>query len=482
SSPIFLGLTWSRQADFGINPAPVVDGSFLVLGTRGGTIVFFRFYNGAAYYIDEVQIADHWVTLLAFSPWTVVKKGRCEAQLACGCADGSVRTLTLVWYSYTVFRRIHHVPSSDALVVSLSDGSIHAIHHITSEPSWTTKGDFSCSRLTDVRQVFAWTKAGKARYTDANKISGLLPYGAHGSLVWFQEEHHPTNFDYAYDSRHQGLLVAATLWQCPRNDSFIEELSYAFTSAKPTGGAPIHQLGPFLLYLLDHREIYPDVLRVLQNVSDTSEEFLFDDSLTLPNNLTGHAIRPEFRQSLIKYLLNSDQLLRLRMQLITSEILLETLSDCTNRLKCEQLASRYCDAISQAIMRILIYHIIVVAHVLTWRDLPFVLRLASQASLPQCPEDIRTKAQRLSNNITVASSPAEGTSLDDLMGESCPACGSLILLESRAQAICANAHCWGRCSITSFLLTTGTVRKCTVCNRKALLPVSFKTSPDMPPR
>ncbi|KAG5720984.1 putative transcription factor tau subunit sfc9, partial [Termitomyces sp. T112] len=35
-------LTWSRQADFGINPAPVVDGSFLVLGTRGGTIVFFR--------------------------------------------------------------------------------------------------------------------------------------------------------------------------------------------------------------------------------------------------------------------------------------------------------------------------------------------------------------------------------------------------------------------------------------------------------
>ncbi|KNZ77392.1 Putative transcription factor tau subunit sfc9 [Termitomyces sp. J132] len=535
SSPIFLGLTWSRQADFGINPAPVVDGSFLVLGTRGGTIVFFRFYNGAAYYIDEVQIADHWVTLLAFSPWTVVKKGRCKSILiaisvtqylivdlrSCRrgptcmrmrgwhdnlnlqrilivCKPGTIFLLSpSVWdiswsgiriLSFDVRRTssgsspshpvtgIHHVPSSDALVVSLSDGSIHAIHHITSEPSWTTKGDFSCSRLTDVRQVFAWTKAGKARYTDANKISGLLPYGAHGSLVWFQEEHHPTNFDYAYDSRHQGLLVAATLWQCPRNDSFIEELSYAFTSAKPTGGAPIHQLGPFLLYLLDHREIYPDVLRVLQNVSDTSEEFLFDDSLTLPNNLTGHAIRPEFRQSLIKYLLNSDQLLRLRMHGF------QTLSDCTNRLKCEQLASRYCDAISQAIMRILIYHIIVVAHVLTWRDLPFVLRLASQASLPQCPEDIRTKAQRLSNNITVASSPAEGTSLDDLMGESCPACGSLILLESGAQAICANAHCWGRCSITSFLLTTGTVRKCTVCNRKALLPVSFKTSPDMPPR
>ncbi|KAG6888474.1 hypothetical protein C0995_008047 [Termitomyces sp. Mi166 len=126
----------------------------------------------------------------------------------------------------------------------------------------------------------------------------------------------------------------------------------------------------------------------------------------------------------------------------------QTLPDCTDRLECEHLASQYFDAISQAVIRILIYHIIVMAHLLTWGDVPFVLRLTKQASLPGCPEDVRMEAQRLSKHVVAALSSVEpvGTTPDDLMSESCPACGSLILLESGAQAICANAHCWGRYS------------------------------------
>jgi len=38
----FQGIDWSTHADFNVAPAPSLDGSFLVAGTRGGLVIFLR--------------------------------------------------------------------------------------------------------------------------------------------------------------------------------------------------------------------------------------------------------------------------------------------------------------------------------------------------------------------------------------------------------------------------------------------------------
>lgn len=38
----FTGISWSPQPIFGVSPAPMINGSLLVGGSRGGSLVFIR--------------------------------------------------------------------------------------------------------------------------------------------------------------------------------------------------------------------------------------------------------------------------------------------------------------------------------------------------------------------------------------------------------------------------------------------------------
>jgi general transcription factor 3C polypeptide 4 len=116
---------------------------------------------------------------------------------------------------------------------------------------------------------------------------------------------------------------------------------------------------------------------------------------------------------------------------------------------------------------------------------------------PGCPPDLVAEAKKLAD-IIHASLPSIGTLRQNIISESCPACNAEILLESGAHAVCANGHTWGmiqihqsfpfyiklsfaflgRCSVTSFILSTAMVRQCVGCRRKALLPLSCKLYPD----
>ncbi|KAF9025353.1 hypothetical protein BDZ89DRAFT_953917 [Hymenopellis radicata] len=90
-------VTWSGQARFGLSPAPCIDASLLVTGSRAGTLCFLRFDAkiGRLQHMKTLQVADTWLTHLSFSPWTVINSGFCESWLAYNSSDGSVGLVKL---------------------------------------------------------------------------------------------------------------------------------------------------------------------------------------------------------------------------------------------------------------------------------------------------------------------------------------------------------------------------------------------------
>jgi Putative zinc-finger of transcription factor IIIC complex len=73
---------------------------------------------------------------------------------------------------------------------------------------------------------------------------------------------------------------------------------------------------------------------------------------------------------------------------------------------------------------------------------PFALRIISRSMFPACPPVLVAEAKKL-GDIVHASVPLIGTGESLRQSESCPACGTEILLESGAHAVCANGHTWG---------------------------------------
>ncbi|KAK0203092.1 transcription factor IIIC subunit delta N-term-domain-containing protein [Desarmillaria ectypa] len=85
-------ITWSRQADFSITPAPCVDASLLAAGSRSGTVCFLRIDGKLAslHHIRTIRVSKKWVTHLAFSSWVHEGDFQCGGLLAYSTSDGSV--------------------------------------------------------------------------------------------------------------------------------------------------------------------------------------------------------------------------------------------------------------------------------------------------------------------------------------------------------------------------------------------------------
>ncbi|KAJ6568281.1 transcription factor IIIC subunit delta N-term-domain-containing protein [Mycena vulgaris] len=98
-------MSWSSHADFGISPAPRLNSSLLVTGTRAGTLMFFRFKNSALEHVASVEVADQWITHVAFSPWTALTGGECKSRLAYGTSDGLVGLTSIT-------QSLHSAPSA----------------------------------------------------------------------------------------------------------------------------------------------------------------------------------------------------------------------------------------------------------------------------------------------------------------------------------------------------------------------------------
>ena len=92
-----LGISWSKQADFGLIPPPPLDGSFLVTGSRAGFLTLLRLLRNSSTFIQNrsnilcryqpdriirhiqsVPIANTWITHISISSWTSLSPGSCE--------------------------------------------------------------------------------------------------------------------------------------------------------------------------------------------------------------------------------------------------------------------------------------------------------------------------------------------------------------------------------------------------------------------
>lgn len=111
--------------------------------------------------------------------------------------------------------------------------------------------------------------------------------------------------------------------------------------------------------------------------------------------------------------------------------------------------------------------------------MPFVLRLIVQSMLPNTPDEIVSEGRNLTGIVqSITGTTSETFMSADAFKETCPACQEEVLLTDITKATCINKHSWGRCSITTFILSTSYVRSCIGCTRKAFLPISSAVAVD----
>ncbi|KAH9840069.1 transcription factor IIIC subunit delta N-term-domain-containing protein [Rhodofomes roseus] len=111
-------IEWSSQADFGLAPTPLLDGSLLAVGNRAGSVSFLRFCGKSdgsweVRCAATVPLADRWVTHVAWSSWKQLQSGKCEASLACGIADGSIVVLRVVQTLHSAASSLGLIPNHD---------------------------------------------------------------------------------------------------------------------------------------------------------------------------------------------------------------------------------------------------------------------------------------------------------------------------------------------------------------------------------
>ncbi|KAF8835955.1 hypothetical protein BDN67DRAFT_912054 [Paxillus ammoniavirescens] len=372
-----------------------------------------------------------------------------------------------------------YVKQSDLLVVALFDGSLHVIHNISTEPSWTpTASDdhLTSEALSQTfRAFFAEATPAGVEFMDVNRTSGLVSYDSHSTLAWIYESLRPSDFSYKHEARHECMLLAAPFW--PLDDATIlraaQETLVQFHCA--TRSAPLHRLRPLLLHLCNtghFAKLCPHLLEVLNQIPQ-------DDStaVVVPawSQGLGAELQLQLRRSFATHLFGWDGLLSLRMRLSIADMCWRLCKDPELRVGCGQVAQNQLAGISYRILRILIRHLTAIVTALAPSDVPFVLRIVVQSQLAGSPLDLSCEAEALSKRVNAA------IEIDPTIAglhELCPACHIEVPLQDITQATCPNGHSWARCSVTSFILSTSMVRTCIGCSRKALLPVSQSSDAD----
>jgi hypothetical protein len=97
-----LGIEWTTQADFGILPAPWINGSLLILGSRAGILTFLRFSSiinvnflslSDRQYIQDIELVNLRNKLLHY-PLPIRGLHILHFLLGTQCSQDTVRYLT----------------------------------------------------------------------------------------------------------------------------------------------------------------------------------------------------------------------------------------------------------------------------------------------------------------------------------------------------------------------------------------------------
>ncbi|KAF8201349.1 putative zinc-finger of transcription factor IIIC complex-domain-containing protein [Mycena galopus ATCC 62051] len=111
-----ISMHWSQQADFGLTPAPLDNGSLLVAGNRAGMLLFLRYNrNSTVELAHTASVSDRWVVCLRISSWAVVEPGKCDAYIAYSTDAGAVGVVK-------VRQTLHETPATSPFGLNLSIG------------------------------------------------------------------------------------------------------------------------------------------------------------------------------------------------------------------------------------------------------------------------------------------------------------------------------------------------------------------------
>ncbi|GJE86983.1 transcription factor IIIC subunit delta N-term-domain-containing protein [Phanerochaete sordida] len=573
-------IAWSPPADFGMSPAPDIDGALLAIGNRAGYTHLMRYTQDLQtsmllQRVASVRVGDRWITRLAWSAAICTRPGTSQTYLACALADGSVvvteiaqtitatsdtaafypeynlevtvnkleeevfdgdqkSTTSLRWIDtsqpepilvftkpgvvylwskpsaftpwsglrairlerqklsvgstpFAMVSGVSYSPRSDALVVSLADGSFHVVQKVTTDPALapgTAEDNLASASVSKTaRAVFIKVEEDDVDRRQVNAIYGMTSYDGDSYYTWIHEGLRPTDFSYKHDAKHTSMLVTAQLWNGKNDDQVVQNISDILSRCRAASGeSSLATLRHIFLELRDSerfRRLHPRVLALVR-----TEHFPDDSSAATLPAWTGPqstALRAQFRRSLRAHLFGRNSFLSHRLCVMLAGFCEQESDDAAVREAFRAAAADTVGTLWPRLLRIVVRHIAAVLPLLAEPDVPFVLRIIVQALLPGTPDDLQAEAHELSARIQ-ALVPATGVDAAALgLNEPCPACRAAVPLQDINTATCPNGHSWPRCSITSFVLSTPMVRTCMGCSRKAFLPPPARDTPWLPP-
>jgi len=82
---------------------------------------------------------------------------------------------------------LNYILLQDILTVTLTDGSFHVVHNISSDPSWSGGRVNSYQISKTVRSAFVGSLNCDVDLVDMNKITGVCSFDNRSTVVWAQE-------------------------------------------------------------------------------------------------------------------------------------------------------------------------------------------------------------------------------------------------------------------------------------------------------
>ncbi|PCH44432.1 hypothetical protein WOLCODRAFT_105111 [Wolfiporia cocos MD-104 SS10] len=371
-----------------------------------------------------------------------------------------------------------YIARKDALVVSLTDGSFHVIHSISTEPSAVPSpfsADLTSEQLSlSSRSAFAEAEPENVTPKDVQRIYGMTSYDHHATYVWLHEAVQPTDFTYKHEAKHVSMLVVAQLLDVEIDDEFLRDLQGRIICANAyTGEYSASLLRPVWLHLRDARtlsKVNQSLLQILQQGPPL--EHIVHITVPQYNGELTTGMRRNFKKSLSMHLFGWSPLLSQRLRYVIADFCQKISRDPGIKNSFTQAARDFVATIWHHVLRTLLRHVGAVIELLSPADIPFVIRVIVQAFHASAP-DLAQESTELAHSLR--SRFPENNALSDQnlsMNELCPACHASIPLplQKLGAAVCPNGHVWAQCSITSFLLASPMVRTCIGCGRKAFLP------------
>ncbi|KAH8104064.1 putative zinc-finger of transcription factor IIIC complex-domain-containing protein [Cristinia sonorae] len=369
---------------------------------------------------------------------------------------------------------VSYKPRHDALVLSLADGSLHVVSHLSTDPKLSPSefhAGISAEALSAVTHS-VFLKVEERQSSDrigVAKIGGMISFDNNSTHAWVIEATYPSRFDYKRDAQHLSKLVVADLWTDSFDEVLLDEVVRLTTVGVAPGYSPIASLRNAFAHLQNPETISRLHAQIMRSLKDSIPDPPMDSwGLPVWKGELDTQFRSAFRRSMVAHLFSS-KLHPQRLAFSIAKFCQNHAEDASEQQQYEQIAQTISSGIWSQVLQILVRHLVASISVVPDIAILFILRIVNQALLPGTSADLGLEARELSAKLSKPVS--DGHDLNAIGPEElCPACHIAVPFQNTLTGVCVNGHTWARCSITSFLLPTPMVRTCVGCGRKALLP------------